>query len=89
MAIFLVGALDGSLQQTVLHYGKSRIDNNIREGNHFLLDAFKSILIDTEAGAWKIFRCYTNKNSKNSTYPFSCQYVRIFHCHAHYFNSEE
>ena len=45
MAIFLVGALDGSLQQTVLHYGQDRIDKNMKQGKNFLIHVFKQILI--------------------------------------------
>lgn len=45
MAVFLVGALDGSLQQTILQYGKDRIDENIKQGKNFLIQVFKKILM--------------------------------------------
>lgn len=45
-ALFLVGALDGALQQTVLHFGKGRIATNFSEGNGFLLLMFRQLLCD-------------------------------------------
>lgn len=48
MAVFLVGALDGSLQQTVLHYGRERINSNIKQGRNFLIGVFKRILIENK-----------------------------------------
>ena len=46
MAVFLVGTLDGSLQQTVLYFGKERINNNIKQGKNFLIGVFKRILME-------------------------------------------